>query len=92
VALTARQRNRLPRSAFGIAPKGAPRSAWRYPMPTRAQAQAAGISEADRMATLRAAKSYSARATTAGSPRTIHPVANRRSGGKLSGVSRTRHR
>ena len=87
MALTTAQRNRLPRSAFGIAPKGSPRSAWKYPMPTKAQARRAGISEPTRMATLRAAKSYSARRTTAGSPRSIHPVANRRSGGRLTGVS-----
>jgi len=77
MALTARQRARLPRSAFGHTPT-AKRSTWRYPMPTRAQARRAGISEAQRQRTLSAAKAYSARRTTASSPRRIHPVANRR--------------
>jgi hypothetical protein len=76
MALSTAQRNRLPRSAFGIA-RG-PRSAWKYPMPTRTMARRAGISEAQRQRTLTAAKAYAARRSTAGSPRSIHPVANRR--------------
>jgi len=78
--LTTRQRNALPRSAFGHAPKGTPRSSWKYPMPTKRQAQRAGISEASRQRTLNAAKSYSARRTTASSFARIAPVANRRAG------------
>ena len=76
--LTTTQRNRLPRSAFGHAPKGSPRSAWRYPMPTRLQAQRAGISESTRQRTLTSAKAYASRRTTASTPARIHPIANRR--------------
>ena len=78
MALTARQRNALPRAAFAIAPKGSPRSAWKYPVPTRAHARAAGIPEGQRQRTLAAAKSFAGRRSTAGSFRQIAPVANRR--------------
>jgi hypothetical protein len=47
--LTTRQRNALPRSAFAL--KSGPRSNWRYPAPTKAQARKAGISEASRART-----------------------------------------
>lgn len=39
---------KLPRSAFAYAPLGAPRSEWRYPVPSKAQARAVELSEADR--------------------------------------------
>lgn len=39
---------KLPRSAFAYAPRGAPRSEWRYPVPSKAQARAVHLSEADR--------------------------------------------
>jgi hypothetical protein len=78
MALTTRQRNALPRSAFGYAPARSPRSSWRYPMPTATQARKAGISEVQRQQTLRSAKSYSARRSTVSSPARIAPIANRR--------------
>jgi hypothetical protein len=78
VALTRRQRAKLPRSAFVIAPKGSPRSSWKYPVPTAAQARKAGISEAQRQRTHRAALSYAARSDTAGSTRRVAPVVSRR--------------
>ena len=80
MALTSRQRAALPRSAFCVAPKGSPRSSWKYPMPTKAQAARAGISEAQRQRTLRSAASYSARRDTAGNPKRIQPVARGRAG------------
>jgi hypothetical protein len=80
MALTAAQRRRLPRSAYAFAPRGAPRSRWRYPMPTRAQARRAGISEGQRRRTINSAKAYSAHRNTLGSPARIQPVARRRRG------------
>jgi hypothetical protein len=86
MALTTRQRNALPRSAFVYAPKSSPRSSWKYPVPTKAQARKAGISEASRAATHRAALSYSARRTTAGSPRTVRAVVARRHAGAVASM------
>ena len=80
MALTTRQRNALPRSAFLYAPADKPRSAWRYPVPTKAMAQRAGISEAQRQRTAKAAVSYSARSGTIGSKRVVEPVARQRAG------------
>jgi hypothetical protein len=77
MALTARQRNKLPKSAFAIHP-GKARSRWAYPLPTPSQARRAGISEGQRKRMLRAAVTYSARSSTRGSPRTIAPKAKRR--------------
>jgi hypothetical protein len=51
MALTARQRNRLPAAAF------IDRANRRFPAPTKAQARTAGISEAQRLRTLRSALS-----------------------------------
>ena len=78
MALTAAQRRKLPRSAFVYAPKSAPRSAWRYPVPTAAQAKRAGISEASRQRIGRAAVSYSARRDTMGTRGRVQAVARRR--------------
>jgi hypothetical protein len=79
MALTTAQRNRLPRSAFVYSGgKNTPRSQWKYPMPTKAQAQKAGISETQRMQIHAAAKSYSSRSTTMGSRSTINKVAKAR--------------
>ena len=80
MGLTAKQRNALPRSAFVYAAKGAPRSAWRYPVPTKHQARQAGISEPRRQATLHAALAFSARRDTMGSHRRVRAVVARRSG------------
>jgi hypothetical protein len=92
VALTAAQRRALPRSAFVYAPTGTPRSSWRYPVPTRAQARAAGISEASRQRTHRAALAYSARRDTTGSRRTVASVVRKRAGTGQPGASRPRSR
>jgi hypothetical protein len=80
VALTAAQRNRLPRSAFAFAPAGSPRSRWRYPMPTRDQARRAGISEGQRRRILNNAKSRAAQRATIGSYSRVAPIARRRRG------------
>jgi hypothetical protein len=69
MALTTKQRNKLPKSAFAL--HSGPRSNWAYPAPTKAQAQKAGISEAQRARIHRAALSYSARSSTRGSPKTV---------------------
>jgi hypothetical protein len=87
MALTARQRNKLPRSAFVYAPRGSSRSQWKYPVPTKAQARRAGISESSRVRTARAAVSYSARKTTMGSQGRVSAVARTRAG---VGVTRAR--
>jgi hypothetical protein len=80
MALTARQRAKLPRSAFLYAPKGSPRSRWRYPVPTKAQARRAGIGEAQRQRIAKAAVSYSAHRNTIGSRRLVEPAARARAG------------
>lgn len=73
--LTAAQRRKLPRSAFAIKGRKGQRSTWKYPLPTAAQARAAGISQAQRASMGRAAAAYSARRSTAGSPGRIRRVA-----------------
>jgi hypothetical protein len=70
--LKAAQRNKLPPSAFAY-PK-----ARKYPMPTKAQARKAGISESQRQTMLSSAKAYSARSSTMGSRTTINRVAAKR--------------
>jgi hypothetical protein len=86
MALTTRQRNKLPRSAFAI--RSGPRSNWAYPLPTRAQARAAGISEAQRQRMLRAAVAYAARSDTRSSYGAIRRKARTRAGAtsKASGT------
>jgi hypothetical protein len=82
MALTAKQRNALPNSAFAY-PKT--RS---YPVPTKAQARKAGISETDRLKTHRAALSYAGRASTSGSYRHVARHVANRSGGAVKTVKR----
>jgi hypothetical protein len=77
--LTARQRSKLPRSAFVVKGTKGKRSTYKYPVPTKAQARKAGISERQRQTMHRAALSYSARRTTASSYRKVAPVVHRRS-------------
>ena len=74
--MTTAQRNALPRSAFVY--HSGPRSNWRYPVPTRAQARKAGMSEAQRVRTHNAARSYAGQSRTRGSYSTVHRVATRR--------------
>lgn len=72
MALTAKQRAKLPPSAF-VYPK-----ARKYPVPTKAQARKAGISEKQRVATHRAAKSYAARKSTSGTAAKVNAVVHKR--------------
>jgi len=86
MALTARQRSKLPASAF-VYP-----STRKYPVPTRAQAQKAGISEAQRLRTHRSALSYAAKKSTAGSYTKVASVVKKRSGGKVKPAGARRKR
>jgi hypothetical protein len=61
MALTAKQRNKLPASAFAYP------AARKYPVPTKAQARKAGISERQRVGLHRNALSRSAQSGTSGS-------------------------
>lgn len=76
MALTAAQRKRLPKSAF-VYPSRAP-GPGSYPVPTKVQARKAGISEKQRLATLRAAKSYAARRSTRGTPGRVNATVRKR--------------
>jgi hypothetical protein len=60
MALTTKQRNALPDSAF------IDRRNRRFPVPTKAQARSAGISEAQRVRTLRNARARSAQRQASG--------------------------
>jgi hypothetical protein len=87
MALSAKQRNKLPASAF-VYP-----SSRKYPVPTKAQATSAGISEAQRLRIHRSALSYAARGDTSGSYGAVAKAVKNRSGGKvtpgrMSGTSR----
>jgi hypothetical protein len=82
--LTAAQRNKLPSSAF-VYP-----STRKYPVPTRAQARRAGISERQRIATHRNALSRAAQKNTSGSSSRVRAVVARRAGGKVASVKRSR--
>jgi hypothetical protein len=78
MALSAQQRNKLPPSAFAYPAKR------KYPVPTKSQAAAAGISEAQRLRIHRSALSYAARADTTGSYGHVAKAVKRRSGGKIT--------
>jgi len=71
MALTAKQRNRLPRSAF-LDPRNR-----RFPVPTKAQARHAGIGEQQRVRTLRNALARAAQPQAAGVKK-ITPAMTRR--------------
>jgi hypothetical protein len=82
MALTARQRNTLPNSAFAIPSRRA------YPMPTKAQAKRAGISEAQRVRLHRNALARSTNTRTAGNYQRIATIARRRAGNQIATVNR----
>lgn len=75
--LTAKQRNKLPKSAFALPGQR------KYPVPTKAQAKKAGISEAQRVRTVKNALSRSAQKKTAGSPGKVRAVAAKRARGQV---------
>jgi hypothetical protein len=83
MGLTTKQRNRLPDSAFLLPSRRA------YPMPTKAQARRAGISEAQRLRTLRNALSRSAQDHTGSNYRNAATKARRIAGGAIKTVSHT---
>jgi hypothetical protein len=78
MALNARQRNKLPASAF-VYPQ-----ARKYPVPTKAQAAKAGISEAQRLRVHRSALSYAGRSDTSGNYGAVAKAVKARSGGKIT--------
>jgi hypothetical protein len=78
MALSSRQRNKLPASAFVYPSKR------KYPVPTKAQAANAGISESQRLRIHRAALSYAARSDTSGSYGTVAKAVKRRAAGKVT--------
>lgn len=84
MALSARQRNALPKSAFAIPSRRA------YPMPTKAQARAAGIGERQRLNLHRNAVARASSPKNGGSYRRMASVARGRTGGKVASVGRAR--
>jgi hypothetical protein len=84
MALNARQRNALPNSAFALPSKRL------FPVPTQAQAKAAGIGETQRLNIIRNGLSRAAQAKTRGSYQRIAALARTRAGEKIPTVSRTK--
>jgi protoporphyrinogen oxidase len=80
MALTAKQRNALPASAFVYPSRRA------YPVPTKAQAAKAGISERQRLGLHRNALSRAAQSGTTGSYATVGSKVRARAGGKVASV------
>jgi hypothetical protein len=80
MALTSRQRRALPDSAFALPSKR------KYPVPTKAQARRAGISEAQRLRLHRNALARSTNKRTAGSYPTIARKVKARAGTKVATV------
>jgi hypothetical protein len=80
MALTAKQRAKLPPSAFAYP------STRKYPVPTKAQARKAGISEKQRLAVHRNALSRAAQSGTSGSRAHVARKVKARSGGKIASV------
>lgn len=76
MALSAAQRRRLPKAAFVYS--SGPRSKWKYPVPTKAQAQKAGISEKQRQRLHSSAKAYSGRPNTMGTKKRVSAVVKKR--------------
>ena len=89
-SLTAAQRNALPRSAF-LDPVGR-----RFPVPTKAQARTAHISEAQRLGILRNALARASQRQRPGAKRVTPTAARakvrRRAGGAIASVKTTRTR
>lgn len=77
MALTAAQRRKLPKSAFAYP------SARKYPVPTKAQAKRAGISETQRLGLHRNALARAAQSGTSGSYGHVAKHVARRAGGKV---------
>lgn len=84
MALTAAQRRRLPDSAFVYPSKR------KYPVPTKAQARRAGISEKQRLRTHRNALSRAGQKGTSGSYRGVAKKVRTRAGSKVATTSRAK--
>jgi len=84
MALSASQRKRLPSSAF-VYPKSR-----KYPVPTKAQAKKAGISEAQRVRLHANAKSRAAQKKTSGTSAKVNAVVHKRGPLKPSGRRKRR--
>jgi protoporphyrinogen oxidase len=84
MALTSKQRSKLPASAFAY-PKQR-----KYPVPTKSQATKAGISETTRLRMHRNALARAGQPTTAGSYRHVAQLVRARSGGKVGTVSQAK--
>lgn len=84
MALSARQRNALPNSAFAYPAQR------KYPVPTKAQARKAGISERQRIGLHRNALSRAAQSNTMGSTRHVRGVVGKRHGGAIASVKKGR--
>lgn len=86
MALTARQRSKLPPSAF------LDRKGRRFPVPTKAQARRAGISEAQRVRTLRNALSRAAQSQARGAKKVTLTAVRRkvktRAAGQVASVAK----
>jgi hypothetical protein len=80
MALTSKQRNALPDSAFVYPSRRA------YPVPTKAQAAKAGIGERQRIGMHRNALSRAAQSNTSGSTGKVRGVVAKRAGGKVASV------
>jgi len=80
MALSAKQRNALPPSAFAYP------SSRKYPVPTKSQAAKAGISERQRLGLHRNALSRAAQRGTSGSYGTVANKVRARAGGKVASV------
>lgn len=80
MALTARQRNALPDSAFALPGRR------KYPVPTKAQARKAGIGERQRLRMLRNALGRSGQRKTAGTYQTIAKKVRARGGTAVKSV------
>jgi hypothetical protein len=78
MALSSKQRAKLPKSAFAYPAKRA------YPVPTVAQAKRAGISEKQRLGLHRNALARAAQSGTTGSYGHVAKHVARRSGGKVT--------
>lgn len=84
MAITSKQRKKLPSSAFALPGQR------KYPMPTKSQAKKAGISEAQRVRLGKNALARSTNKRTAGSYPKIAKVARSRFGEKIASTSKSR--
>jgi len=85
MALTAKQRNKLPNSAFAYP------SQRKYPVPTKAQAAKAGISPSQNLRLHANARARAAQSGTMGSKSHVTAVSNKRVA-NMGKAGKTRHK